>query len=160
MSRFQEFCEALQAGKARAEEVQLKREELLRDLPVAVGEVFRRLCASFRCPESQARYVDVDTDTVGGTVQGSPPAIRFCPEKGRYRLGLEIRVGAPADQDQYPVWLSFEFAPLKPGGLEFHLGSSLFQLPAEEEAFFNHVADAINHQLRQGCAPAPRRISF
>ncbi len=160
MSRFQEFCESLRAGKARAEEEQLEREELLRDLPVAVGEVFRRMCTSFRCPESQAHYVDVDTDTVGGTAQGSAPPIRFCPEKGRYRLGLEIRVGAPADQDHYPVWLSFEFAPLKPGGLEVHLGSSIFQLPAEEEAFFNHVADAINHQLRQGCAPAPHKIGF
>jgi len=160
MSRFQEFCESFRAGKARAEEEQLEREERLRDLPATVGDVFRRMCASFRCPENQAHYVDLDTNTVAGTVHSATPPIRFCPEKGRHCLGLEIRVGAPPDQDQYPVWLSFEFAPLKPGGLEFHLGSSIFRLPAEEEAFFNHVADAINRELRQGCTPAPRKIGF
>ena len=60
MSRFQEFCESLRAGKARADEEQLEREERLRDLPVALGEVFRRMCASFRCPASQAHYVDLE----------------------------------------------------------------------------------------------------
>jgi hypothetical protein len=160
MSRFHEFCESLRAGKARAEEEQLRREETERILPVAVGELLQRMCDRFGCPRERAHYVDLDTNRVAGTVRGSAPPLRFDPQGGRYHLGLEIGVGEPPGEEQYPLWLRFEFAPRRQGGLECRFGSELFQVPPDEEALCDHVGNVLNEELRQGYTPGPRRIGF
>lgn len=160
MSKYQQFCESLWVGKARAEELQLEREEEERTLPRAVAGIVRRMCNYFQCPADQVRYVDAQANIVTGTVEDALPPVRYQPDRGRDAVDLEIRIGGPADEERYPVWLRLEFAPLKHGGLEFHFGSAAFQLPDEEQLLFDQVAEAINHELRKGYAPGPRKIGF
>jgi hypothetical protein len=156
MSQFQEFCKSHWVGRTKAEEEHLEHEKEVEHLSSAVGALVRRLCGFFQCPGDRAHYVDVGTNTVSGPVEGGTPRLCFRPESGRYRLALEITVG----DDRYPVWLKFEFALPKHGGFEVHFGPSLYQVPAEEQAFFGDVADAVNHQLRQGCPQPPLRIGW
>jgi hypothetical protein len=160
MSKFQEFCESFWVGRAKTEEEQLQREDELRTLPGAVGQVVRRLVAAFQCPSERAHYVDPQAGIAVGTVQGSDPPLHFNPEQGRYSLCLEIRVGDQPGTDQYPVWLNLEFVPRKHGGLEFHFKSAIFQTPDEEEDLFQEVAEAVNQRLREGVGTAPCKIGF
>jgi hypothetical protein len=156
MSKFQAFSEAYWVGKAKAAENQLEQEDTLRHLPVAVGELVQKMCAYFQCPKDRAHYLELETNTVSSSVANGAPPLRYQPESGQHCLGLEIAVG----EDRYPVWLQLAFVLLKHGGFEVHLGSSIFQIPAEEIAFFNEVADAITGELRQSYTPAPLKIGF
>jgi len=160
MSKYQEFCQSFWAGKAKTDQAQLEREDEYRCLPSAVGEVIQRMCAYFQCPPDRAHYLDLETNKVAGTVLNSAPPLRIKPERGRLGLGLEIQLGEQSQRDPYPVWLFIELAPLKRGGFEFYFKSATFQVPLEEADFFNHVAGAINHELQEVYASAPRRIGF
>jgi hypothetical protein len=160
MSTYEQFCESLRAGQISAQEEQLRRAEEERSLPPAVGDVIRRLGASFRCPAGRVRYVDTQANLVTGTLEGALPPIRYSPEKGRHCLDVEIGVGDRPAREPYPVWVHLEFVPLRHGGLEFHFGRGVFRAPDEEGALFNHIAGAINHELRKGCAPGPRKVGF
>jgi len=156
MSKFQEFSEAYWVGKAKAAEKQLEHDDAVRHLPSDVGDLVQRMCAYFQCPMDRAHYLELDTNTVSCAVAIGPPPLQYQPEREQHRLGLEIAVG----EDRYPVWLQFGLVLLKHGGFEVHFGSSIFQIPAEEIAFFNEVADAIARELRQSFTPAPLKIGF
>jgi hypothetical protein len=147
-------------GKAKTEAEQLEREDEERSLPLAVGGVVRRLCAYFQCPIDQIRFVDTQANVVTGMLQESVPAIRFNAAKGRHYLYLEIGIEDQPVHERYPIWLRLEFVPLKHGGFEFHVCPAIFRLPDEEEAFFHHVANAINQELRKGYTPGPKRSGF
>jgi hypothetical protein len=158
MAKFQEFCASFWVGKAKTEGEYLQQEEEKRDLPAAVGQVFKRMCDSFECPREQARYVDLETQTVADLVYASLPPLRFDPAKGCYRVGLEIRISEAPQGDHYPIWLGFEVLPLKHGGFELRFGATDFPVPVEEHALFEYVAEVVNQELRQGYAPPPRKI--
>jgi hypothetical protein len=158
MSRYEEFVESLSVGKARTEAEELEREERDCSLPLAVGDVLRRMCHSFRCPVDRVRYVDTRAHMGTGTLHGGAPLLRYIPEKGRYCLDVEISVAGKGIQAPYPVWIYLEVVPLRHGGMEIHLGPSFFQLPEEEQEFFDCMADCINSELRERYSPAPRRI--
>ncbi|HLN28850.1 MAG TPA: hypothetical protein VK395_13980 [Gemmataceae bacterium] len=160
MTKFDEFCDSFWVGKAKTEEGCLEREDELRRLPVAVSQVLQRMCSFLQCPEGHVHYVDLETNAVAGTVESSLPPISFDHKRGRNIIGLEIRLGERPSRNQYPVWLRFEFVPIKHGGLEFQVGPDLFQVPEEEEKFFSRVAEAINHSLRQGYTAPTRTIVF
>ena len=159
MSKYQGFCDSLWVGRAKAEEG-LDREAQERTLPQRAGEVVRRLCASFQCPEDQVRYVDACSGIATGPVRDSAPPLHYNPEKGRYGLDLDIGVRGRPEEGPQPVWVHLECVPLPHGGLEFHFGPALFQLPEEEGALFSQVAEAINRALRAGHAPGPRKVGF
>jgi hypothetical protein len=154
MSRFEEFAESLRVGRARAEREQFDREEEGRTLQQTVGMTFQRLCDYFQCPKDQLHYVDLLANSVAGAVHNNSPPIGFNPATARKRVGLEIRL------DEHPVWLYFEFVPLKHDGLEFHFAADLFQLPGEEKKFFDQIAETINRELRANYAPAAHKIGF
>ena len=160
MSRYREFCESLRAGQARAAEEQLQREDEEHALPSAVGQVLRRMCDHFQCPDGRAHYVDTRADVVTGQLVGAAPQLYYNPESCRRYLDLEMRVGDSPAVAGHRVWLHFEMVPLKRGGLEFYFGPERFQLPDEEKALFDRVADAINRELRAGYTPGPQRIGI
>jgi hypothetical protein len=160
MSRYQEFCDSLGVGQAKTEEEQAQREDEEHVLRKTVGELVRRMCASFQCPEEQVRYVEVQAGIATGALRDSELLLQFSPEKGRYGFDLEIGVRGRPPERAHPVWVHLEVVPLKHGGLEFHFGSVLFQIPEEESAFFATVAEAINQDLRAGYRPGPRKIGF
>ena len=160
MSKYQEFSESLRVGKAKTEEEQLKQQLEERTIPRAIANTIRRMCEYFQFPAEQVRYVDAQANIVTGTLQDTVPSLQHNPDRGGYRLDLVMALGGPPTKDQYPVWLHLEFVPLKHGGLEFHCGSTIFRLPDEETALFNHVADTINQELRNGYTPGPKKIGF
>ncbi len=157
MSRYREFCESLRAGKARAEEEQLQRDDEEHGLPLAIGNIVRRMCESFRCPAERVRYVDSRSRLPTGALEG-PPLLRYDPGSGRHGLDVEIGLRDGLEEEPCPVWVHLECVPLRHGGLELHFGPNHFHLPDEEEAFFKHVADAINRELRQEHVPGPRQV--
>jgi hypothetical protein len=160
MSKYQEFRESLWVGQAKTEEDQLGREDEMRSFPMEVGEIVQRMCAYFHCPVRAVRYVDIPAGLPTGSPETSAPLLPYDPEKGRYCLGVEIALGDGTEEEPYRIWLELECVPLKHGGLEFHCGPDHFQLPDEEASFFEYVAVAINRELREGHAPAPRVIRF
>jgi len=160
MTKFDEFCDSFWVGKAKTEEERLEREDEQRRLPVAVGDVFQRMCSFLQCPEDHLHYVNPETNATAGAVGRSLPPIGFDHKKGRNIIGLELRLGEPPSRSQYPVWLRFEFVPIRHGGLEFHVGPDLFHVPDEEEKFFSRVAEAINRSLRQGYTAPTGTIGF
>ncbi len=160
MSHYDEFVQSLSVGQARAEMEQQEREDEDRALPPAVGDVLQRMCASFGCPLERVRYLDAQARLATGTLRGGVPLLRYIPEKGRYGLDVEIGVGDQPHKGPHPVWLRLQVVPLRHGGMEFYLGRRYFQLPEEERAFFDHVAEAINQALREWCGPAPTKIGF
>jgi hypothetical protein len=160
MSRYQEFSDSLWVGRAKAQEEQLKHADEERILPQAVAEVVRRMCACFQCPEERVHYIDPRSGIVTSTLRGGTPLLPFNPEKGRYGLDFQIGVAGRPEEDLYPVWVHLECAPLRPGGLEFHLGPDIFQLPDEEAALFDQLAATINRELREGYTPGPRKIGW
>jgi len=160
MSKFEEFCTSYWVGKAKNAEERLNHEGEFSRLAANAGNIAQRMCAYFQCPADQVQYVDIATDTVCGTIRDSLPSVHFSPDKGRNRFVLEIKVTDRQSGGNYPIWLQFEFVPLKHGGFEFYFGSDSFQVPTEERRFFDHVADRINHELRQGDVPAPLRLGF
>jgi hypothetical protein len=160
MSRYQEFSDSLWVGRAKAQEEQLKHADEERVLPQAVAGVVRRMCAYFQCPEDRVRYIDARWGIVTGTLRGGTPWLLFNPEKGRYGLDFQIGVAGRPEEDPYPVWVHLECMPLLHGGLEFHLGPDIFQLPDEETALFDQLAATINRELREGFTPGPRKIGW
>lgn len=160
MSRYREFCEALCVGQAKAKEERLEREDEERILPQAVAQVVRRMCASFQCPEERIRYLDARSGLVTGTLQSGTPLLLLNPEKGRYGLDFQIEVAGRPEEAPYPVWVHLECVPLRHDGLEFHLGSDIFQSPDEEKALFDQLAATINRELREGYVPGPKKIGW
>jgi hypothetical protein len=154
MSKFQEFCESFLVGKAKAEADQLQRDEECRTLPLALAKIFQRMCDYFQCPPEKVHYVELEANTVANTVQDGVPPVGWNPESCRKCLALEIGIA------EHPVWLYFEFVPLKHDGFEFHFDSTIFQIPAEEKKLFDHVAETINQELRKSYTPMPRKIGF
>ncbi len=160
MSRYQEFCESLRVGQIKAAEEQLERQESRHALTQAVGDIVRRMCEYFQCPADRVRYLDSQANMVTGTLQGSVPPIRYDATSGRDCLDVEIGVGDEADKDLCPVRLRLEFVAPRHGGLEFHFGSTVFQLPDEERALFDRIADAIKEELRKGYMIGPRKVGL
>jgi hypothetical protein len=160
MSKYLEFCNSLRFGRATAREDQLGRADEEHVLAQAVAQVVRRMCAYFQCPEERVRYLDARSGMATGAVRGGTPLLPFNPEKGRYCLDLQLGLAGRPEEEPYPVWVHLECAPLKHGGLEFHLGSAIFQLPREEHALFDELAVTINRKLREDYVPGPRRIGW
>ncbi len=160
MSRYQEFCESLRVGQIKAEEEQLERQESRHALTQAVGDVVRRMCEYFQCPADRVRFVDTQANMVTGTLPCGVPPVRYHSTSGLDCLDLEIGIGDEADKALCPVRLRLEFVAPRHGGLEFHFGSTMFQLPDEEKALFDRIADAIKEELRKGYTIGPRKLGF
>ncbi len=160
MSRYLEFARSLRVGQAKARAEQLAREGEERARPQAVAAVVRRLCAYFECPEGQVHYIDPRSGAATGTLRTGAPLLPFNHEKGRHSLDFQIDVADPVDEEHHPVWVHLECAPLRHGGLEFHLGCATFRLPDEEKALFDELAAAINRQLREGHMLGPTKVGW
>ncbi len=160
MSRFREFCESLRIGQARAQQERLEREDKERTLPQTVAEIAGRLGAYFECPRERIRYIDARSGVVTGMLGSGTPLLPFNPEKGRHALDFSIEVAGQSEEDLHPIWIHLECVPLRHGGLEVHLGPALFQLPDEEKELFDHLAAAINRELREGHVPGPTRVGW
>jgi hypothetical protein len=160
MSRYREFCDSLRVGQAKAREQQLEHADEERALAQAVGEVVRRLCTYWECPEERVCYIDARSGLATGTPGRGTPLLPFNPEKGRYGLDVQIGLAGRAEESPYPVWVHLECAPLRHGGLEFHLGPAVFRLPDEEEALFEQLAATINRELRAEYVSGPRKIGW
>jgi hypothetical protein len=158
MSKYLEFCDSLRVGQAKAQEQQLEREDEERALSQAVAGVVRRMCAYFQCPEKRLRYIDARSGIATGTLRSGTPLLSLNPENGRYCLDIQIDVAGRPEEDQHPVWVHLECAPLWHDRLEFHLGPDIFQLPDQENALFDQLAATINQELREGYMPRPRQI--
>lgn len=159
MSRYTGFGESLAMGKARAEEEQALRDEEEYALPQMMGEIVRRMGDYFGCPAEQVGYVDPLARVSTRMREASAPPLYHNPETGLHGFDVEIVLRHP-DGEEYPVWLHLECASLRHGGVEIHFGPDHFQLPTEEEAFFDHVADAIDQSLRESYVPAPRKLGY
>jgi hypothetical protein len=160
MSRYREFCHSLRVGQAKARAEQQAREGEERARPQAVAEIVRRLCAYFGCPEGRVHYTDPRSGVATATAQTGAPLLPFSHEKGRHCLDFQIDVADAVDEDSHPVWAHLECAPLRHGGLEFHLGCATFRLPDEEKALFDELAAVINRQLREGHALGPTKVGW
>jgi hypothetical protein len=160
MSKYHAFCESLRVGKAKTEEEQLKQQDEAGTIPQAVAQTIKRMCEYFQCPAERVRYIDAPAKISTGTLQDALPPLQHNPDRGGYCLNLVMGLGGPKAEDQYPVWLHLEFAPLKHGGVEFHWGSAVFRLPDEETALFDSIADTINQALRSEYTPGPKKIGF
>jgi hypothetical protein len=113
MSKYQEFCASFWAGKAKNEEEQLLQEEREQILPQEIGKLLTGMCEYLQCPLELIRYADTQANMVVGTLESSPPPIKYDPEEGRHNLDLEIGIRDQPGQGSYPVWLHFTFVPLK-----------------------------------------------
>jgi hypothetical protein len=160
MSRYREFCHSLRVGQAKARAEQQEHEGEERARPQAVAEMVRRLCAYLECPEERVHYIDPRSGVATGTLRTGVPLLPFSREKGRHSLDFQIDVADAVDEGYYPVWAHLECAPLRHGGLEFHLGATTFRLPDEEKALFDELAAAINRQLREGHTLGPTKVGW
>jgi hypothetical protein len=118
------------------------------------------MCDYFQCPAEQVRYVDPQAEVATGALAGGPPLLRYDPGRGRHCLDVEIGLRGGPEEEPYPVWVHLEFVPLRRGGIEFHFGRARFQLPDKEGAFFDHVAEAITQELREGYTPGPQKVGY
>jgi hypothetical protein len=160
MSRYQEFCKSLWIGSAKSKGEWQERQDEEYSLPRAVGQLVQRMGDFFQCPPGQIRYVDTQANVVTGTAGRDVPELHYDSAKGRYYLDVELGINDRLGVAAYAIRLRLEMVALKHGGLEFHFRSARFQLPDEEQALFEHVAESINQELRESYSPSPKKIGF
>ena len=101
---YDDFCESLRVGKARAAEAEAEAQDEQHVFERAVAGVVRATRERFACPAQAAHYVDPQS-RLPAMVPGDLPPLRFEPQTGRHALDLEIALHAGQGEPHDPIEL-------------------------------------------------------